>query len=66
MYSVLFLLPRTAQRTLLLYIGDAWFVDITLDGDFLGIFHKQVFINVGSLLGGCGATGVFTFAKALL
>jgi hypothetical protein len=41
-------------------------VEITAGDDFLGIFDKQAFINMGSILGCCGYIGAFTFVNALL
>jgi len=41
-------------------------MEITVGDDFIGIFDKQAFINMGSILS-CGYTiGGFTFVNALL
>jgi hypothetical protein len=39
---------------------------ITVGDDFLGIFDKQAFINVGAILSRCGYIGAFNFVNALL
>jgi hypothetical protein len=41
-------------------------MEITVGDDFLGIFDKQSFINVVSILSCCGYIGAFTFENALL
>jgi len=41
-------------------------MEITVGDDFLGIFGKQAFINMGSILSCCGYIGAFTFVNAFL